>query len=237
VNFVVPFLVATLLAATPAIKPRSIHETLARDILLNLNVGQYDAAVRDFNSTLSKAITPAEVAQLKKQFDTEVGSFRSIIKVREAKEDGFPMVELTARFAKSDVLMKVVFDAENRVNAVYFNPILVPPPDARLEAIARGILTNFAARQFELAGRSFDPALKAQLTPERMARLSEELGVRYGAFRAVTKVEQVTEGALRNIDLISDFEKDAAVFRVVFSESGQVVGVHVGPHREPPAAP
>lgn len=236
-NLVVPFLVAALLAATPPIKPRSLHETLARDILLNLNVGQYEAAVRDFNSTLSKAITPAEVAELKKQFDTEVGAFRSIVKVREAKEEGFPMVELTARFTKSDVLMKVVFDAENRVNAVYFNPIIVPPPDARLEAIARGILTNFAARQFELAGKAFDPSLKAQLTPERMARLSEELGVRYGAFRAVKKVEQTSEGALRNLDLISDFEKDAAVFRVVFSENGQVVGVHVGPYREPPPAP
>jgi hypothetical protein len=235
VNLVVSLMMAAVLAAGPAVKPRSVYETLAREILINLNLGQFDAAVRDFNTALREAITPAAIADLKKQFDTQVGAFRSITAVREGKEEGFPMVELTAHFTEADVLVKVVFDAENRVGAVYFNPILPEPVEPRLEAIARGVLTNFAARQFELAGKPFDPSLKAQLTTERLATLSEALNEQYGAFRSIRKVRQVNEGALRNIDLISDWEKQPAVMRIVFSQFGQVVGLHVSPYREPAA--
>lgn len=234
-NLVVSLMMAAVLAAGPAVKPRSLYETLARDILINLNLGQYDAAVRDFNSSLRAAITPAGIAELKKQFDSEVGPFRSITKVREAKEEGFPMVELTARFAEADVLVKVVFDAENRIGAVYFNTIQPPPVDPRLEAIARGVVMNFTARQFDVVGRPFDPSLKAQLTPERLAKLSEEMAARYGQFRSVRKVTQVSDGALRNVDVVSEWEHQPAVMRIVFNDVGLVVGLHVSPYRDPRA--
>jgi hypothetical protein len=229
VNVVVSLVLAGLLAAGPAIKPRSLHETLARDILINLNLGQFEAAVRDFNPTLRAAISPAGIAELKQQFDAQVGAFRSVVGVREGKEEGFPMVEVTARFAEADVLMRVVFDAGNKIGAVYFNPIVPPPPDAKLEAIARGLLTNLAARRFDLVNNTFDVQLKAQLTPERLAALSSDLSDQYGGFKSIRKVRQVNEAAVRSIDLVSDWEKQPAVVRVVFNSWGAVVGLHVSP--------
>lgn len=234
-NFVVSIVIAGLLAAGPGIKPRSLHETLARDVLINLNVGQFGAAVRDFSPTLREAISPAGIAEMKKQFDAQVGPFRSVLGVREGKEDGFPMVELTARFADADVLMRVVFDASNRISSVYFNPILPAPPDARLEAVARGLLTNFAARRYDAVGTTFEPQLKAQLTSERLAQLSVDLADRFGAYRSVRKVRQVNEAAVRTIDLISDWEKGPVIVRVVFNEAGLVIGLHVSPELPAPA--
>jgi hypothetical protein len=128
--------------------------------------------------------------------------------------------------------VKVVFDAQNKILAVYFDPMNQSPADPALEAVARAVLAHFMAGNFELAAKPFDAALQAQLTPVRMEQLTAQVAERFGTFKAVSGVRQSVEGAMRNVDLVARFDKSPAVVRLVFNPAGQVVGLHVSPHQD-----
>ncbi|HXH91093.1 MAG TPA: DUF3887 domain-containing protein, partial [Thermoanaerobaculia bacterium] len=129
-----PLLASLLLSTFFAInaKPQlpSVQEQSARAMLANFVASRFVAAAAEFNDGLRPQITPALLAQVKDDLSAKVGTFRSVTAVHHLSQDGFRVVELIAKFEKAEVSVRVVFDFENKIGAVYFNPILPPPVDA-----------------------------------------------------------------------------------------------------------
>lgn len=223
-------LVLSLLFATrPGLKLRTPQESMARTMLMNFTAGRFEAATKDFNDTLLKLVTPEMLAGLKKQFDADAGAFQFVSNVREGKDaEQFRFAELSARYEKTTVLVRVVFDQANKIGNVTFDRVEAEKVDPALEATAREMLSNFITARFAEVGKNFSPALAMQLTPERIEALRHQIAETYGAYRGVIGARQRTEKELRVLELTVVFDRKAS-FLVVFDAAGRVTGLRFAP--------
>jgi hypothetical protein len=220
-----------LFAVNPRAKLQSPIESTARALLLNFVAGRFDAATRDFNDQLRPIATPLLLAETKERLDHDAGAFQSVSEVRRRTEDGFRVIELIAKFATSSVSVRVVFDLNDRVGAVYFNPILPPAADPVLEGIARELLASVIGGNFDRATNHFDVTMRAQFTPESFSALRKNIADLYGTFKSVTEVHQRNEKPFRVIDVIAAYDKMPLALRVAFDSRGSVVALHISPYR------
>ena len=223
-------LVLSLLFATrPGVKLRTPQESMARTMLMNFTAGRFEAATKDFNETLQKLVTPQLLADLKKQFDADAGAFQFVSNVREGKDaQQFRFAELSARYEKTTVLVRVTFDQANKIGNVAFDRVVAEKVDPALEATAREMLANFIDARFAEVGKNFNGTLASQLTPERIEALRREIAETYGAYRGVTGARQRTEKDLRILELTVVFDRKAS-FLVVFDGAGKVSGLRFAP--------
>jgi hypothetical protein len=226
-------LLTALFALNPGVKIPSPIETIARDLVVNLTTGHFEEATKDFSDTLRTTASPAGLADSRQQLQATVGGFRGIKETRQGRDNGFRFVDVIVKYEKSDVAIRVVFDAYDHVGAVYLDPIVPPKVDPILEAIARAFFASFTAGDFEAASKEFDPGMHAQLPPPALEKLTRQVAENFGAYREVTAVEQRFVQGLRIIDLTAKYEKSTVQLSVIFNVDGKVTGVRLGPLQSP----
>lgn len=232
-KLIASLLLTALFAINPRARLRPPLEQMARELLANFTAGRFQAVTVDFNDALRPLVTPAVLAQVKEQLDSQVGAFQVVTEVHQRREDGLRVVELIARYEKSPVSVRVVFDNLERVGSVYFNPIIAPPVEPALEAIARELLANLVEGHLDDAGKHFDDTMRAQLPPAGLAELSKKIENVYGTFRSITEVHQRMDARYRIIDLIVACDKSPLAFRVAFDAQNRIAAVHISPYVKP----
>ena len=232
VKIIASLLLTTLFAISPKPRLQSPLESTARDLLREFVAGRFDAVTRDFNDDLRLIVTPKLLAGVKADLDTQAGTFMLVKEVHQRTEQGLRAIELISRFSKSSVSVIVVFDAMDRVEAVHFNPVLAPPPDPILEAAARSLLANFVAGKFDDVFKTFDPNMRTQLPPERLAELSGNIARVFGTFRSVTEIHQGIEKPYTVIDMTLAYTNAPVTFRAAFDAGNRVVALHIQPYRK-----
>jgi hypothetical protein len=226
-------LLSSLFAVNPRLPVRPQFppklEASARAMLTNFTAGQFDAASANFSASMRETVSPAVLADMKKQIEAQVGSYEGINEVNQKKADGFRVVELIARYEKSPVSVRVVFDQQDQIGAAYFDPLPEPPINEELETKARTLLANFNAAKFDTVVAEFRQALRVQLPMSRLQKLSEDVTKRFGRFRSIDKVRQMTGNNLTTIEFIATYDKEPSRVWVVFDTYRRVAGLHIGP--------
>ena len=213
---------------------RSPLESRARDFVANFTAVKFDLATKDFNESLRAVLGPKELEFLREVSYASLGNFRSVAGVRQRKEGGFRLIEVICRYDKSLGSFRIVFDTEDRIGAVYIDPIENEPVEPVLEAAARDFLKNFMAGNFEAAARGFDRNLQAQLPPSKLAKLQEQVKSSYGVFRSVKEVHQLTEEPYRTLDVTAVYERSSVLIHISFNRSDRVTGMKLEPIAPPP---
>jgi hypothetical protein len=206
----------------------AVYEKMAREFLANFIAGRFDAAEKDFSGSLKSVATVPTLKKMKEQLESQGGAFRYISAIRQTEEDSFPVVELMAEYEKSAVAVRVVFD-EDWVGAVFFNPLVAERIDPKLEEVARDLLAGLVEGRFEAAEKFFDPGMRGQLPPQKLAELARSVNETFGRFLSVTSVRQKTGPALRTIDLVAAYEKSPVRVSVIFDARGGVSGLTIAP--------
>jgi len=232
VKIIAALLLTTLFAVNPKPRLQSPEESAAREMLTNFATGRFAEAMRDFNDQLRPQMTPEVLKQVKAQLDAEAGPFLLIKEVHQRRQEGFPAIELIAKFEKGSLSVLVVFDALDRIAAVYFNPVAPPKVDKVLEDAARDILANFNAGRFEEVIKPFDANMRAQLPLASLVQLSANVTNVFGKFQSVTAVTQRIEKGYTVIDLTLAYSNAPMTFRVGFDSRNRVTALHIQPYRE-----
>ena len=221
-----------ILAATHLPPPPFVpwpEDKAARELLTNFNAGELTLAAKDFNGDMRATTTPAILKKVKQELDEGAGAFKEVTETRHAKDAGFRIVVFLCAYEKGPVDFEVTFDHSGHVGAISVKRIVDEKPDAKLEAAARQFVDDFTTRRFEVAGKAFDGNLQQQLTPGKLAALSQDVSRRYGTFQSVTKVSQRQQNVYRVIDLTAAFDRSPAAFSLVFDGAGRIAGVHIEP--------
>ncbi|MCU1348267.1 MAG: hypothetical protein JWO56_1297 [Acidobacteria bacterium] len=74
-------------AQSPARPIRTPQESAARALLANITAGRFEDAAKDFNPTMKVTVPPSLLAEMKKQFDEELGAFQIVTEARVEKEN------------------------------------------------------------------------------------------------------------------------------------------------------
>jgi hypothetical protein len=223
---------ATLIAATPAARPYGRLETIAREFVANFNASKFKAAGKDFNEQLAGMVTPAVFADVKRQVDAQSGTFRSISAAREYRHENSRAVELLGKHDRGMVAYRVVFDQFQRVAAIYVDPVKAQF-DAALERTARDFVTNFTAMRWDLASKSFTNALRGQLTTEKLAELSRNVVMQYGAFQSIAEATPSLDGDLRTVTVKTIYASSPVDVRLTFDSKGAIAAVRLAPSTAP----
>jgi len=157
----------------------------------------------------------------------EVLPEQKVDEVRQRREDGFRVVELVCRYEKGPVALKVVFDATDRIGAVFFNPIAPDAVDPVLEERARELVTNFTGGHFEQAMKHFDPVMRHNLPAEGLLALSKQVGERYGTFTSAGAIRQRKAQGLRIVEVTAIYSLQHANISVVFNAGNQIAGLRI----------
>lgn len=201
----------------------------ARELLMNFNAGQFELASKDFNETMRAATTPAVLKDVKRNLDAQAGAFKAVTETKHTKDAGFKIVVFLCAYEKGPVDFRVTFDHYDHVGSISVTRIVDDKVDAKFEATARQFVDDFTANRFDLAGKAFDGNMQRQLTPDKLAVLSQDVARRYGAFKSVKKVSQRPQKAYQVIDLTAEFDRSPAAFSVIFDGAGRIAGVHIQP--------
>lgn len=231
-QIVASLLLTTLFAAGPRAHLQTPIESTARALLTNFASGRIADATRDFNDQLRPVVTPALLAEVKAQLDQQAGQFYLIKEAHQGMKDGFRTIDMIARYQKCLVAVQVQFDPFDHVQAVYFNPMVEPPPDPALEAIAREILTNFTTGHFDDAVKPFNADMASQLTPAGMAALSQNIASIFGTYRSVTDIHQRDDRTYKVIDLTLAYTNGPVAFSVAFDAQKRVAALQIAPFKK-----
>jgi dienelactone hydrolase len=105
-------------------------ETKARRLVGDASAGRFDAASSDFDPKMREGLPPAKLEEVWKQIEKGAGRFQAIEKVDLETKQDMRVVLATARFERTSLVVKVVFDPEDRVAGLFFQSPPVPwsPP-------------------------------------------------------------------------------------------------------------
>jgi hypothetical protein len=108
---------------------------------------------------------------------------------------------------------------------------VVAKVDPKLEATSRAVVVNLVAGNFDEVTKSFDDDFRRVATPQLLAGIRADINSQMGAFRAITSVRELLENGQSVVEVTCAFEKNVAIFRVLFDARGEVASVFVNPSR------
>jgi hypothetical protein len=98
------------------------REAHARALVDAMARGDFAAATADFDATMTRVMPPEKLGAVWAQLTTQAGAFGGIEKVKEKPVEAYVQVLLTGRFAKGNLVTKVVFDGAGKVAGLFFTP-------------------------------------------------------------------------------------------------------------------
>lgn len=119
---------ATTPAAAATVDPEL--DRLATEFIDLLVAGEFETAAATFDDTMTEALPPAALARTWEQLIGQVGAYRSEVSRRQESTGGYDAVIATSRFERSDLDIRVVFDAERRIAGLFFQPASGTPGES-----------------------------------------------------------------------------------------------------------
>lgn len=101
------------------------------------------------------------------------------------------------------------------------------------DEIALDLLANFNAGRFEAASRQFNPALRANVTPEVLRGLKRRADAEFGAFQKIVAIKNlVARGSgLPIVDIAARYNRELVLLHVEFDANLEVATLSLAPIR------
>lgn len=96
---------------------------IATEFVEELSEEEFENAAGKFNEEMRRAMPKELLGQTWSQLQTQVGAFVSIESLREEIIQEYDVIFVTTEFENSFIDIRVVFDEENRVAGLFFEPV------------------------------------------------------------------------------------------------------------------
>src|SRR5262245_55013811 len=120
------FLLVTIQPASPDTE----LQTVAKAFVERLNKGEFDAAVKDFDATMTKVMSPAQLKTTWQTVISQAGAYQKQLGVRTEAVGKYRVVMVTCQFAQAKLNARVVFDGEKHIAGLGFLPAVEYKPPA-----------------------------------------------------------------------------------------------------------
>jgi dienelactone hydrolase len=118
-----------LLAAVLLLQGPDPLEARARAFVAALVAGDSDAAARDFDGPMQKALPAEKLKSTWQGLLAQVGPLREVQRVRRQQSGGRDVVRVTCRFEKAALDVRLVYTAERKVTGLRFTPVEPDPSE------------------------------------------------------------------------------------------------------------
>jgi Protein of unknown function (DUF3887) len=108
--------------AAKAEKP-SVTVANAQELLSHLAKGEFQAATSKFDSAMSKQFPARKLEEVWKTIIAQAGDFQKPLEVQTGHVQDYDIVEIKCNFAKTPLVMRVVFNSAKQVTGLFFHPV------------------------------------------------------------------------------------------------------------------
>lgn len=95
---------------------------LAEEFIDNLVDENYSSAAAFFNAQMKKAMPERKLKQAWEQLLQQAGPYKGVLEKRFEQGDDYAAVNVITEFAEMQLNIRVVFDGDNRVAGLWFQP-------------------------------------------------------------------------------------------------------------------
>jgi dienelactone hydrolase len=105
-------------------------EAKTQELLVAASAGDFGLASRDFGEVMQRALPPAKLADTWGAVERQLGAWRAVETIERKSEGGLSVALATSRFEHGGAIVKVVYDAGERIVGLFIIPIAPPwqPP-------------------------------------------------------------------------------------------------------------
>ena len=121
-------------AATPSATVDADLGRIATDFIATLVDEDFAAAVQYFDDTMLQALPEADLKTAWAQVIDQAGDYRSELNRTQEKADGYDVIIATTQFQKAALNIRMVFDSDQRMAGLYFQPAAPPTPTSTTAA-------------------------------------------------------------------------------------------------------
>jgi alpha-beta hydrolase superfamily lysophospholipase len=143
------FLIAPLLVGD--VPPMADIESRAAAFVEALNKGDFDAAEKDFDEAMKKALPKDKLESLAKTLEKQVGKLKTRGKLRREKQAPYEIVFVPCEFEKTTLEVRLVFNRTGQISGLNFLPpeSSDPPPYARKDSFTESDV-SFGSEEWRL---------------------------------------------------------------------------------------
>jgi len=113
-------------------------ETIAKTFVTLLNESEFEKAHGFFNTDVAEALPVDKLNTTWNSLIDQYGAFAGIVNISSTEEKGYETVFVTCNVSKTFLDAKIVFDNDEKIAGLYFQPIYQPPeyadPDSFTES-------------------------------------------------------------------------------------------------------
>jgi len=117
--------IAAAIFLTPVLSSSQINQDFvnkAGAFVDSLLAENYQAAVKEFDETMSRALPEEKLKQIWEKLQTQAGLFKEKLGVRTEQKGGYEIIYIVCAFEKADVDVKVVFNKDAEIAGLFFLP-------------------------------------------------------------------------------------------------------------------
>ncbi len=112
--------------ATPSATVDAELDRIATDFISTMVDEDFAAAVTYFDDTMLKALPAADLKTAWAQVIDQAGGYRSELSRTQEESDGYDVVIATTQFEKAALNIRMVFDSDQRMAGLFFQPATSP---------------------------------------------------------------------------------------------------------------
>ena len=107
-------------APAPSSSPSSGVAAQAEQFVDLMAKGDFQGAVKSFDTTMTQAVTPDKLAEAWNGLIGQCGAFQQRVASRTTKEQGYDCAYVTCQFANKAMDVKVVFNPQQQISGMWF---------------------------------------------------------------------------------------------------------------------
>lgn len=119
-----PVVLATQTGAplTPASNDAEDIRIIAQTLVEQMANGDFEAATSHFDATMRKALPESKFKEIWQQLTAQVGAYEKQLDTKQDELQGYRRVHVISQFEKADIDVLVVFDSQDEIAGLFFNP-------------------------------------------------------------------------------------------------------------------
>jgi len=178
---------------------------------------------------MKQKIPPDIAREVWEGIEDLAGRFRGVSATKVELLDIGAVVHLTCTFERSEKIIRVLVNSENKVEWLYY-----APSSAWLEQQTRSLIERANAGDFAGASSLFDPDMRAALPPAVFETVWRSVEQRAGKLVAIENVELTQHGEETWVSLATvQFTRTKQIVSITYNAHDIVIGLNVLPFTPP----
>jgi hypothetical protein len=195
--------------------------------------GDFAGVTKDFNETMKTELTPDKLKEAWNSVNQQAGAYVKYTAISDSLNQRCSAIYITCVFQNAKLMLKTVFDKNNKVAGLWFSPYNGPVCNSGFLEKSKSILNSFEKEDFIGVSKDFNETMKKELPPAKLKEVWNMINQQSGTFIKASTVESVNYQQYKIVYTTCFFQNIKLVLKTIFDTDCKVAGLFFVPENSP----